>query len=442
MSTERLQRSQLSVHEDVLGCNLHAAMLPLIAAVATFADAPHRGRANAHLQRIWQTYGFQNLDLGCMWSALWKFSGSALEPFHCPLDLCHHMAMACGILARDTIACHGDRGRVLLMNHGIKGAWSGVELDGHRTIPFTCEDFRKRAKRGASSVPPVPLAIDLEQLCSASIVPTKATIQTGTSEPTLVIELPAGICSFPTHGKKPSLHFGHGFTLPRPSKQSEASRSARQATHQSAGRPRGICRWKDTHPIARGPELVPIAGELHHSARTTDGPTLHLPLSPSLMLRLAALPGAKRFVIGVPCNAMAGVQPWFNYSMTVIGAIDASGVRAAVLPWEGWSSTSPEWMPFAPFAPADLERARAQLHPCRDWNPSEDDLCLAGTFDGLVDLLLDLSGTEPTDGSESERESVPQRRIRPISILGRALMRMKRQLESQRFESLQLLKMA
>ena len=424
MSNERMQRSQLSLHDDLLGCDLHAAMLPLVAVIAAFGDMPYRARADAHLKRVWHGYRFQDLDLADMWSALWKFSGTALEPFHCPLDLCKPIAMACGILAYDAVPFDGGRGRVLLMNHGIKGAWTGIELDGHRSIPFTCEDFRRRMKRGTRPVPPVPLAIDLEQLCSAAIIPTKAAIQTGSSEPTLVIELPGGTCATTSPRMKPSLHFGHGFTLPR--------------TAKSAAN----CRWEGVAPAARCPELVPVAGDLHRNARPTEGNTLHMPLSPSLMLRLAGLPGAKRFAIRIPCDAMAGRQPWFTYSTTVIGSIDASGVRAVVLPWEGWSSCSPEWMPFVPFAPAEFDYTRMPKQPLEGRSASDDELRIAGTFDGLVDLLLDLSATESNDEAEAERGSLSKPRIRPLSIAGKALMQLKRKLASQRDDSIQRLSMA
>lgn len=424
MSTERMQRSQLSHHEDLLGCDLHAAMLPVVAAVAAFGDTPYRARAEAHLKRLWYGYEFRDIDLGGMCSALRKFSGTALEPFHCPLDLCNPIAMACGILAHDAVPSEGGRGRVLLMNHGIKGAWSGIELDGHRSMRFTCEDFRQRTRRGQRIVPPVPLAIDLEQLCSAAIVPAKAEIQTGTSEPTLVIELPAGTCTTRATRATPSLHFGHGFTLPRTAK------------------PGSSCRWSGKTTAARDTELVPVAGDLERNARASESQTLHMPLSPSLMLRLAALPGAKRFAIRIPCAAMAGSQPWFTYSTTVVGAIEASGVRAVVLPWEGWSSSSPEWMPFVPFAPAEFDRTRTYVGPLDGRSTSEEDLRLAGTFDGLVDLLLDLSATDSVDDAELERVPMAKLRIRPLSILGKALLRMKRKLASQRHESMQLLNMA
>jgi hypothetical protein len=99
-------------------------------------------------------------------------------------------------------------------------------------------------------------------------------------------------------------------------------------------------------------------------------------------------------------------------------------------------------MPFVPFAPADFDRTRTTIPPLERWNASDDDLRLAGTFDGLVDLLLDLSASESAEEPPPDGRSSVNRRVRPVSILGAALMRMKRKLATQRDESLQRLNMA
>lgn len=443
MSSARVSRTRLPLHADTLGCDLHAAMLPLLAVVATYADEPYRRRARAHLERIWKIYGFNNMDLGNMIGALWKQSGTMLEPFHCPIDLCRSISMACGILARDSKSDRGDLGRILLMSHGLKiggmtGAWSGVELDGQFAIPFQCRDFRRREAAKPTTAPTVSLGIDLDQLSAASIVPTTASIEVGSSEPSLTIELPAAPSGICVSVARPSLHFGHGFTVP-------ASGSSASETGPERGRPMR-CAWIKPGQTSEAPVLVPIAGEVHRNPRPSTGHTVTLPLPPTLMLRLAALPGAKRFVVRVPCEAAANGDVWITLSRTIVGTLDASGVRAALLPWEGWTPPSPEWMPFAPFAPAPTPDELRTGFLCGDGDdPILDDPLrhpAPGTFDALVDLLLELSTPTAPPEPESAAAQPSRRRLRPVSHLGTALLRLKKELERQRTARAKELKLA
>ena len=412
MSTARVERNKLSIHSDALGCDLHAAMLPIVAVAAAYADEPFCARARAHLDRVWNSYEFPGSDIGSMWDALWKLEGSLLEPFHCPLDLCNPMVVALSILARDAGGRRNERGRILLMNHGVKAAWSGVEIDGEFVRPFRCRDFRARCRMIDDGRPAVPLAVDLDQLATASLTPVKASIQTGSPEPSLLIELPASSFGAALPHLKPSLHFGHGFTLP-----------------QRAGR-ESQCVWAKTAPSEPAPEIAPVAGELRRDPRTTAGNLLTMPLPSTLMLRLAALPGAKRFIVRVPCEGTTAGEHEVTFSRTVIGSLDASGVRAAVLPWEGWTCPSSEWMPFAPFAPSQHEDHRRKEEPTlsRDFSPPP------GTFDALVDLLLDLSLPLPGPNPEAPQGPAAKRRVRPMSNLGTALLRMKTKIDGQRSE--------
>ena len=443
MSTERISRNQRSVHEDVLGCDLHAAMLPLLAVTAAFGDGEPRNRAAAHLQSIRDAYELDALSRDRMQDALARHRGTVLEPFHCPSELCGPMAMACALLVRGGGSVHGTGGRMLVACHRARGVLGGVELDDFGGAPLRRREIHGRtpdAELYDHSSPSLSLAVNLEELATAAIVAAPASIQPSSSGSNLVISLPPGVCRTTSSRSKPSFHVGRGFTLPTP----RGSRSGD--------------RWVPRMAVEPTAEFLPVTGEVQRDPRATESHSVVIPLAPALLLRLALLSGARRFVVRIPCEASRGGAPWLDYSTVVVGSIDITGVRAAVLPWEGWSPTSPAWMPFVPFAPGALGSPQASavpdIHghsavvaasvpeaPGAPEAPSAGIApdCGPGSFDGLVDLLLDLSGADVEAQPPSRRAPSAMSRLRAVSVVGSALVRLKHTLDQERRASLESL---
>jgi len=445
MSTERISRNQRSVHEDVLGSDLHAAMLPLLAVTAAFGDGEPRNRAAAHLQSIRDAYELDALSRDRMQDALARHRGTVLEPFHCPSDLCGPMALACALLVRGggsvqgraSGSVHGRGGRMLVACNRAKGVLSGVELDDSGGAPLDRRELHRRmpdADLYDHSHPPVPLAVNLEELATAAIVPAPASIQPSSSGSNLVISLPPGVCRAASSRSKPSFHVGRGYTLPA-----------------SGGSPIGSP-WIPRAAVEPTPGFLPVTGEIQRDPRATESHSVVIPLAPALLLRLALLSGARRFVVRIPCEASLGGARWLDYSTVVVGSIDITGVRAAVLPWEGWSPTSPAWMPFVPFAPGTLGSPQASAVPDVHGHsavvaasaPEAPGAgiapdCGPGSFDGLVDLLLDLSGADVEAQPPSRRAPSAMSRLRAVSVVGSALVRLKHTLDQERRASLESL---
>jgi hypothetical protein len=468
MSTERISRSQRSVHEDVLGCDLHAAMLPLLAVTAAFGDGAPRDRAAAHLHRIRDAYELDAVTRDRMQDALARHRGTVLEPFHCPNDLCGPMALACALLVRGGGSVHGRGGRsphvrggrMLVACNRARGVLSGVELDDSGGATLDRRELHRRmpdAEPHDPSHPPVPLAVNLEELATATIVPAPASIQPSSSGSNLVISLPPVVCRTASSRSKPSFHVGRGFTLPA-----------------SGGDPIASP-WIPRTAVEPPPGFLPVTGEIQRDPRATESHSVVIPLAPTLLLRLALLSGARRFVARIPCEASLGSARWLDHSTVVVGSIDVAGVRAAVLPWEGWSPTSPGWMPFVPFASGAPGSSRAHASAARDANGNPTEVsargssgdssggssggssgdssggsssaaasamqasgagiapdCGPGSLDGLIDLLLDLAEAEVDAKPRARRAPSSNSRLRPVSVVGGALVLLKHTLDQER----------
>lgn len=140
-------------------------------------------------------------------------------------------------------------------------------------------------------------------------------------------------------------------------------------------------------------------------------------------------------MVRIPCESSLGSARWLDYSTVVVGSIDVTGVRAAVLPWEGWSSTSPAWMPFVPFAsgtPAVSHADGAGIAPD----------CGPGSLDGLIDLLLDLSDAEVDCQPRACRAASSKSRLRPVTVVGNALVQLSQSIDRERRAQLESLKPA
>lgn len=374
MSAHRMRTNQLGLRENVLGCELHATALPYLACIAGIAEPPFANRALKHLESLARALEIRDADIESTAAALLGEKGDELEPFECPRALCRPLAIAGRILTRRPRLRSGGPNPViaehlLLMNHGVRAAYSGIEIGDGRCRRFRCRDFRLRAALGSNREEhPVPLAFDLPMLASSSVVPVQAHLERHPSSTRLVFDFRNRYPAESNTASDAVLQFGTGF------------------------------RSFDGDPqVDRlgGPslELGAIRGE--SSAHLLVNHLLaRFPLNPTAMLKLSSLAGPKRFLVRASAQraGYAPHDPRLPKTMPylIVGSLDGSGVRAACFNAEGWVVPSNDWMPFVPF--------------CCQPSSNEAGAC-EGSFDSLVELLLDLAQS-PDDGPPSGGPSV------------------------------------
>ena len=380
MSDRRSTMNRLGLRENILGCELHATVLPYLACIASSANSPFAARAMSHLQSIADGLAIDPSQITQTTRALRDEQGDELEPFGCPAELCRPLAIASQILARYSkstansarpVLCE----RLLVMNHGVRAAYSGIEVDHSSCRRFRCRDFRVRAMQTATSlIPSVPLAFDLSIVATSTVNPISARIDRRTTESALVLEFPNRHIGRAEGGTEAVLQFGGGFTTYIGDRQSDR-----------LGGPSA--------------DLPPIQGKV--TSHLLPGQLIAtFPMNPSTMLRAAAMRGAKRFLArGLPRSA--GSRSVVDRALhaapyLIAGSIDSSGVRAACLNAEGWAVPSNDWMPFVPF--------------CKDTNTGSEQP-RAGSFESLIDLLLDLA-SEPTSDALARSGPSSSRRTR------------------------------
>ena len=361
--------------------SLHAAMLPYLAVLAS-TDTKYSADARAHLNALLgvtpstreRAKGFEAL--------LANERGSLLEPFSCPPPLPAWIGVAVALLVdgafmpddktQSVILIDGNIDRNLLGRGGVRPRWSGLEFSKRGVAPFRIQDFRRRVAQQRTPGPTVPLAFDLHSIAATPIKQVSTGLQ--------------------LDGDKPSL----------------SVRIDHQEFHGSNGRaPRVTAHM---HFIADG--IPPVLGKAQFRDKGSST-ELSFDMNPTTLLRIAAIPGPKRFVLRID-EAETPVKP-YNQACTpsgrlpappaagsssgtplheelVVGSFDENGARAVWLPRDGWSDCSRGWLPAVHFVRPSADQSDSASTAAPELGQSPP-----GTIAYLIDLLVRLHGVAPRD---------------------------------------------
>ena len=423
---------------------LHAAVLPMLAFVASFDEPDRASRARVHLDALLNDTAegtsagnsagnrYQPSLVESVAVQLRNARGTLLEPFHCPAELSEALAAAACLLAPEhplfdsqlpkcaevPRGTDGD-GRVplVIMNHGIRSAWCGVSVTRRGAQWVSMAEMRAHIRwQHEHQLPhersPHPRAVGLELIRTlhADLRDCSASFDTSGMEPAITIPLggalaPIGkLLDSPSHRRgsalSPTLHFAHG----------------------------------DPSGRISGGQIPPLVGEFRdEQVRSERGGrarhSLRFRLNPTTLLRLAALPGAKRFVARIgfarDCDLIgATIDP--PPAQIIAGSFDPSGVRAVAIPWSGWAMPAAELMPAVPFC---ADRGRSGLN-----GGADGDTPCAGSFESLVDLLLALAtpySAPPAPAPKSrKRASAACTRSVVTTVLGHAMAQARKALRA------------
>lgn len=226
MSQLRASRNQLSQSENIVGCDLHATVLPYLACIAGFAAPRFAERARAHLDAVSSAMRLKTTSIEAGSRQLLEERGDLLEPFHCPPAVCQPLATACLLMTSPRPTSLGKSRpalceSVLMMSHGVRSTWSGVEFNRDDARRFRCRDFRRRVKHVADTDAIVPLGFDLPVIAGSTVRVVRMSVEspasdpqsagdaaTGPTGPSLVIELPVHEAPDRVFSDRPTLHFG------------------------------------------------------------------------------------------------------------------------------------------------------------------------------------------------------------------------------------------
>lgn len=387
--------STANLHDRAVSRDLHASVLPMLAFVAAFDDSALADRARAHLDALIGDTEHARACVDRIAGTLRDERGTLLEPFYCPAELSRWLATATYLLApaHPVLDAHrvsagepGDgtehdkRSPLIVMNHGIRSAWCGVSVTRSGARRVSAADIRAHIQWQNEHTPehdqrPHPMVVGLELMrtADADICVCPATFEVQGLEPTLTMpcegplsHLAKLIESNRPYGiplPAPTLHFAHGY-----------AGGSDEADGPTPG--------DRAHGGSHG-QIPAIAGEVLPVQAASRKYALRFRLHPTTLLRLAALPGAKRFVARVTLPVDEDTDPEDICpvpAQIIAGSLDTTGVRAVLIPWTGWTIPAADLMPAVPFRTSD-----DASHP-----DGTGGAPCPGSFDSLVDLLLDL----------------------------------------------------
>ena len=388
----RVDLDKFTLHDQAIGRELHAAALPLVACAAAF-DASALGTAACdHLDALVRERADGRDRVASIAASLAVEHGTPLLPFRCPEALSRPLAASAFLVASGHISRSPDdrmpgsriesastRASVLLYSH----------LPSHDGVEVTRSGYQSRARPSDRTSAASPFAarrafvgLSLWSMAHSALERVDASIESSATGSSLAIPLrgPLAYVASASWGRwggwdasSTTLHFVHGYEGP-------ASTRASDDGEQDA-----TCL------------LPPLRAELH-SFGTSRSPTeLRFKLEPSLLLRLAALPGRKRFAVRIR-QLVDRNRDSVPSAHILAGIMDGAGVRVVSLPWHAWTITSHDLLPAVPF--------RSFEHPAGSADAGT--AARPGSVDALVDLLVEL-GTETTPAGAAET-GAPKRR--------------------------------
>jgi hypothetical protein len=268
----------------------------------------------------------------------------------------------------------------LLMNRLPYPGLSGVEIsaDGVRHR----HGLRATADEAVANSNRKIVGIDLGCATTTALTPISASIESSNGAPVMVMPVQGalrhllGRCMRPSKDSLPSLHFGYGYAGPHAAPRAGTAERDFGSTADTT--------MHGTRDGRRGTSslIQPITGGYVSSAAGSPKWSLRFNLTSSLLLRLAAVPGKKRFVVHIPANEK-------SESELIAGCMDESGVRAIhVSRARCWFGYTADDLPVVPF------RASSEYQAAPGGTDPASDTAAAGSFDALIDLLLALAGDE------------------------------------------------
>jgi hypothetical protein len=327
-------------------------MLPYLAMVAA-GDSKWAASARAHLNALASAAPAATRKLAkTVEKILATERGSILEPFHCTETTAPWIALAASMLVNGEFRADDMNRSVLITDRmidcdfegfgGQHRRWSGLTVSGEGVAPFRLRDFRRRLFTQSVPIPAIPLSFDIQAVGTQAIRRVACALNLGGKNASLDVEV------------------------------------ARAAHHTRTAGQTTLAAY--LHFVEGG--LVPITGRT--SVRASPHPTeIFFDLNPTMLLRIAALPGPKRFMIRIAESEPTGTTPLLHsHEELVVGSFDEDGARAVWLPRDGWADFSADWMPAVRFAGSGSDAATT--------GPLGQ--CSPGTLSSLIDLLVQMQG--------------------------------------------------